>query len=69
MHELYALNALEAEDHATLAAHLASGCRQCEAAAAQARDLVAQLAWLSPGILPPARLRQNLLRLAQAESC
>jgi len=66
MYELYALGALEAADRAALAAHLAHGCPRCTPAEAEARNLVAQLACLSSGILPPAGLREKILRFSKS---
>ena len=68
LYELYALDALDSEAQAALAAHLARGCPRCAAAVAEARELAAQLALLAPGVAPPPRLRERILRTAQKDS-
>ena len=48
MYEAYALGALDPPEGAALEAHLATGCAECAKAVAEARWLVAQLAYLAP---------------------
>ena len=60
-YESYALGVLEGEERAALEAHLASACPVCVRAVAEARWLVAQLAYLAPDAQPPESLRRNLL--------
>ena len=66
--EAYALGALDPEEHASLEAHLASGCGACGKALDEARWLVSQLAYLAPEAKPSDMLRGRLLDTVRAEA-
>lgn len=66
--EAYALGALDPQERASLEAHLASGCGDCEKALREARWLVSQLAYLSPDAKPSDMLRGRLLQTVRAEA-
>jgi anti-sigma-K factor RskA len=66
--EAYALGALDPQERASLEAHLASGCADCEKALREARWLVSQLAYLSPDAKPSDMLRGRLLQTVRAEA-
>lgn len=66
--EAYALGALDSEERAAVAAHLASGCAGCTAALREAQWLVSQLAYLAPESAPSDMLRRQLLKTARAET-
>jgi anti-sigma-K factor RskA len=66
--EAYALGALDPQERASLEAHLASGCGDCENALREARWLVSQLAYLSPDAKPSGMLRGRLLQTVRAEA-
>jgi anti-sigma-K factor RskA len=65
--EAHALGALDANEHASLEAHLASGCAECSKALEEARLLVSQLAYLAPPAEPSDMLRARVLRTVRAE--
>ena len=66
--EAYALGALDSEERAAVAAHLATGCAGCTAALPEAQWLVSQLAYLAPEALPSDMLRGRLMQTARAEA-
>ena len=66
--EAYALGALDSEERAAVAAHLATGCAECTAALREAQWLVSQLAYLAPEALPSDMLRGRLMQTARAEA-
>jgi anti-sigma-K factor RskA len=66
--EAYALGALDASERAAFEAHLATGCGNCAKAVAEARGLVAQLAYLAPGAAPSDMLKGRLVRAVRAEA-
>jgi anti-sigma-K factor RskA len=66
--EAYALGALDPQDRASLEAHLASGCTECEKALAESRWLVSQLAYLAPDANPSDLLRGRLFQTVRAEA-
>jgi anti-sigma-K factor RskA len=66
--EAYALGSLDPQERASLEAHLASGCGDCEKALREARWLVSQLACLAPEAEPPEMLRGRLLQTVRAEA-
>jgi len=65
--EAYALGSLDAEERASLEAHLAAGCPDCAKALGEARWLVSQLAYLAPEAQPSRTLRARLLGTVRAE--
>jgi anti-sigma-K factor RskA len=66
--EAYALGALDPEERASVAAHLAGGCAECSQALDEARRLVGQLAYLAPEAQPSDALRSRLLETVRAEA-
>ncbi len=66
--EAFALGALDEAERAEFEAHVASGCAECEKALAEARWLVAQLAYLAPESAPSQELKQRLLNRVRAEA-
>lgn len=66
--EAYALGALDAQERASLEAHLATGCADCGKALEEARWLVSQLAYLAPEAAPSELLRGRLLGTVRAEA-
>jgi len=68
MFEAYTLGALDASERAPLEAHLASGCKDCAKAVAEARWLVSQLAYLAPQAAPSDMLKGRLIQTVRAEA-
>ncbi len=66
--EAYALGALDAEDRAAVAAHLATGCAECTKALGESQWLVSQLAYLAPEATPSEMLRGRLLKTVREEA-
>ena len=66
--EAYALGALDPEELAAVAAHLATGCAECAAALGEAQWLVSQLAYLAPDSAPSGMLRGRLLKTVREEA-
>jgi anti-sigma-K factor RskA len=66
--EAYALGALDAQERASLEAHLETGCADCSKALDEARWLVSQLAYLAPDRKPSDLLRGQLLQTLRAEA-
>ena len=66
--EAFALGALDADERASVEAHLVAGCPECAQALDQARWLVSQLAYLAPEAQPSDILRGRLLKTVRAEA-
>jgi anti-sigma-K factor RskA len=66
--EGYALGSLDPDDRATVAAHLATGCAECNKALGEAQWLVSQLAYLAPEAGPSDVLRGRVLKTAREEA-
>ena len=66
--EAYALGALDPEDRAAVAAHLATGCSECAKALGESQWLVSQLAYLAPVAAPSDVLRGRLLKTVREEA-
>lgn len=66
--EAYALGALDPEDRAAVAAHLATGCAGCVKALGESQWLVSQLAYLAPEAAPSDMLRGRLLKTVREEA-
>ena len=66
--EAYALGALDPEDRVAVAAHLATGCAECNKALGESQWLVSQLAYLAPEADPSDMLRGRLLKTVRAEA-
>jgi hypothetical protein len=66
--EAYALDALDPQERAGVAAHLATGCAECTKALSESRWLASQLAHLAPNSVPSDMLRDRLLRTVRAEA-
>jgi len=66
--EAYALGALDPEDRAAVAAHLATGCAECTKALGESQWLVSQLAYLAPEAAPSDMLRGRLLKTVREEA-
>jgi anti-sigma-K factor RskA len=66
--EAYALGSLDPEERTAVAAHLATGCQQCNQALAESRCLVSQLAYLAPESAPSDMLRGRLMKTVRAEA-
>ncbi len=66
--EAYALGALDAPERAALEAHLATHCKECTAALAEARWLVSQLAYAAPEANPSDMLRGRVMKVAREEA-
>jgi anti-sigma-K factor RskA len=65
-YEEYVLGVLEGAEREAIEAHLRNECPRCSAGVAEARALVANLAWLAPDAIPPMRLRKRLLETVAA---
>jgi anti-sigma-K factor RskA len=68
MFEAYALGALDANERATLEAHLATGCKDCAKSVEEARWLVSQLAYLAPEAAPSGMLKGRLMQTVRSEA-
>ena len=68
MCEAYALGALDPSERAALEAHLATGCAECAKAVAEARWLVAQLAYLAPEASTSDMLKHRAMQTVRSES-
>lgn len=66
--EAYALDSLDPEERAEVAAHLETGCDECNKALAESRSLVSQLAYLAPESEPSDTLRGRLMQTVRAEA-
>jgi anti-sigma factor RsiW len=68
MYEAYALGALDPSERGALEAHLATGCAECAKAVAEARWLVAQLAYLAPEASTADMLKGRLMHTVRSEA-
>jgi len=68
MYEAYALGALDPPERVALEAHLATGCAECAKAVAEARWLVAQLAYLAPEASTSETLKGRLMQTVRSEA-
>jgi anti-sigma-K factor RskA len=68
MYEAYALGTLDPSERAALEAHLATGCAECLKAVAEARWLVAQLAYLAPEASTSDMLKGRLMQILRSEA-
>jgi anti-sigma-K factor RskA len=68
MYEAYALGTLDPSERAALEAHLATGCAECAKAVAEARWLVAQLAYLAPEASTSDMLKGRLMQTVRSEA-
>jgi anti-sigma-K factor RskA len=69
IHELaaaHALDALDPDERRAFEEHLAS-CEQCRAEVAELQEAAAALAYATPAVDPPPRLRERLLERAREE--
>ena len=69
IHELaaaHALDALDPDERRAFEEHLAS-CEQCRAEVAELQEAAAALAYATPAVEPPPRLRERLLERAREE--
>jgi anti-sigma-K factor RskA len=66
--EAYALGALDPEERAAVAAHLATGCAECAKALAESSWLVGQLAYLAPESAPSEMLGSRLMQTVRSEA-
>jgi anti-sigma-K factor RskA len=66
--EAYALGALDPAERAEFEAHLAGRCADCEKAVAEARWLVAQLAYVAPDSSPSEAVKRRLMQTVRAEA-
>lgn len=66
--EAYALGALDPEYREGVAAHLATGCRECTKALGESQWLVSQLAYLAPEAAPSDMLRARLMKTVREEA-
>jgi len=68
MYEAYALGALDPLERAAMEGHLAGGCVECAKAVAEARWLVAQLAYLAPEASTSDMLKGRLMQTLRSEA-
>jgi anti-sigma factor RsiW len=68
LYEAYALGALDPPERAALEAHLATGCAECAKAVAEARWLVAQLAYLAREASTSDMLKGRLMQTVRLEA-
>lgn len=61
LHELYALGALESNEAEAMRAHLAEGCKNCEASVDRALVDLAVIAATTPLVEPPPALRDRVM--------
>lgn len=66
--EAYALGALDPDERAGVAEHLATGCVECAQAVEEARWLVSQLAYSAPEATPSDMLKGRLMQTVRAEA-
>jgi anti-sigma-K factor RskA len=66
-YELYALGALEPEERASIAEHLAEGCNTCERRLRRALATNAAILSMAPEAKPPKRLRRRIFAAAGGE--
>jgi anti-sigma-K factor RskA len=65
---VYAVGALDGEDLVRFEAHLREGCSTCETTLRESREALAGLARERPPAIPPAHVRDALLRRVEASS-
>lgn len=65
---VYAVGALDGEELAAFEAHLAEGCPRCAAAVREGAETLAILARETPPAIPPAPVREALLRRTSADA-
>lgn len=65
---VYAVGALDGDDLVRFQAHLREGCPTCEAVLRDSEDALAALGREAPPMLPPAHVRDTLLRRVEASS-
>lgn len=58
----YALGALDGDERVAFEAHLAAGCARCEATLRESHEALVSLAREAPPAVPPAHVRDELLR-------
>jgi anti-sigma-K factor RskA len=68
LYEPFAIGALEPDERAELEAHLARNCPVCTPGVAQARFVVAQIAFTAPEQDPPPTLGRKIMDIARAEA-
>jgi anti-sigma-K factor RskA len=68
MYEAYALGALDLPERAALETHIATGCAECAKAVAEARWLVAQLAYLAPEASSSDMLKTRLMQTVRLQA-
>jgi Anti-sigma-K factor rskA len=65
--EIYALGALDGDEHTALEAHLAAGCPECEQHIGKTRETLTLLPRLLEPIAPPPRVKAHVLARIAAE--
>jgi anti-sigma-K factor RskA len=65
---VYAVGALDGDDLVRFEAHLRDGCPECEAVLREATESLASLARSETPMIPPAHVRDALLRRVDASS-
>jgi anti-sigma-K factor RskA len=65
---VYAVGALDGDDLVRFEAHLRAGCDQCEAVVRDSQDALAALAGEATPAIPPARVREELVRRVDTSS-
>ena len=65
---VYAVGALDGDDLVRFEAHLREGCATCEATLREAREALADVHAGATPMIPPAHVRDELLRRVQASS-
>ena len=65
---VYAVGALDGDDLRRFEAHLREGCVECDAVVRDATEALAQLAREAPATIPPAHVRDALLRQVQSSA-
>jgi anti-sigma-K factor RskA len=63
---VYAVGALDGDDLARFEEHLAAGCERCTAVLRESSEALVELARAVPPAIPPARVKETLLRRAAA---
>lgn len=65
---VYAVGALDGEDLVRFEAHLREGCATCEAVLRESAEALAAVTREAPPMIPPAHVREELVRRVQASS-
>ena len=65
---VYAVGALDGDDLVRFQAHLRAGCPTCEAVVRESEDALAALGREAPPMIPPAHVRDALVRRVQAST-